>query len=404
MIGERIKQGRLVEGLTLDQAVERLAECGVSISKQGLSNYERDKRTPKASVLMALAKALHVKADYFLSEPEFTIKWTAFRCQARLLKRRKEEIKATAQSVVERQMYLQSTLFPGSQPAFPPKVKARSEEDAENAAEKLRDNWNLGVDAIESLTQTVESKGAIVVEYPMRNVKFDGLSGWVNKTFPVLVVNSAVPTDRIRFNLAHELGHIVMDCGGASDKRESLAHRFAGAFLAPADAVKMELGERRRTISPQELALLKKRYGLSMQGFIHRAGQLDIVSQAECIRMWKTFSRLGWRKKEPVECAGDERPTRLTQLAMRAFAEGIITEERAQEIAPDIEFGGLSGLPVEGVKSRSVPTARDLLQMPPKERLLVLAEATAGAQVMYEEDPELSEWAELGVEDMGAPR
>ena len=399
MIGERIRQGRLVAGLTLDETVQRLAGRGMFISKQGLSNYEKNKRTPKASALMALANALRVKAEYFLEESEVTIEWTAYRCQSRLLKRQKEEIEAVAQSVAERQMYLQSTLLPGQKPDFPVRTKVKSEKDAEKAAEGLREEWKLGTDALESLTQIVESKGAVLVEHPMEGVKFDGLSGWINGSFPVIVLNPRVPTDRLRFDLAHELGHLVLDCGRKGAKEEeNLAHRFAGAFLAPADTVRMELGERRRTIDFQELALLKKRYGFSMQGFIHRARQLGIVSEAECKRMWIKFSRLGWRKKEPVEYIGDETPTRLAQLAMRALAEGIITEEKAREFTTQME---LEGLPVKKKGNMdATPKAGELLRMPRKERLRVLAQTADEAQAVYQEDQEVAEWAELGVEDL----
>jgi len=398
MMGERIRQGRLVAGLTLDETVQRLADSGVAISKQGLSNYEKNKRTPKAAVLMSLAKAFSVKAEYFLDQSPVTIEWTAYRCQSRLLKRQKEEIEAVAQSVAEKQMYLQSTLFPEQRPDFPTPMKARSGKDAENTASKLREAWKLGTDALESLTQIIESKGAVLVEHPMDGVKFDGLSGWINGIFPVLVVNSKVPTDRLRFDLAHELGHLVMDCGSMDAKKEeNLAHRFAGAFLAPADTVRMELGERRKTIDLQELALLKQKYGLSMQGFISRAQQLGIVADAECKRMWMKFSRLGWRKKEPVDYNGDETPTRLTQMAMHALAEGIIPEEKAREFLPREK---LSDSTTNGADEGPPPKARELLRMPRKERLRLLAKATSDAQDIYKGNPDLTEWDDLGMEDL----
>jgi transcriptional regulator with XRE-family HTH domain len=59
MIGNRIRQARLATGLTLEAVVERLKELGESITRQGLSNYENNKRGPGPATLMKLAKALN---------------------------------------------------------------------------------------------------------------------------------------------------------------------------------------------------------------------------------------------------------------------------------------------------------------------------------------------------------
>ena len=97
-----------------------------------------------------------------------------------------------------------------------------------------------------------------------------------------------------------------------------------------------ELGERRRHLSFEELGLLKCRYGLSMQAWVHRARELDIIDDetlqlAACgvcePRLAETQSHAEWH-------AGDEEPLRLKQLVLQAFAEGVITEERALELCP----------------------------------------------------------------------
>ena len=51
---------------------------------------------------------------------------------------------------------------------------------------------------------------------------------------------------------------------------EKAAHRFAAAFLAPAECVRSEVGERRSRISIEELLLLKQRFGMSMQACAYR--------------------------------------------------------------------------------------------------------------------------------------
>ncbi len=74
----------------------------------------------------------------------------------------------------------------------------------------------------------------------------------------------AVPGDRQRLTVAHELGHLVLHARqsqpvSAADatRRENEAHRFASAFLAPGDAVINDLGGAR--VSLIALARLKKK-------------------------------------------------------------------------------------------------------------------------------------------------
>ncbi|MDZ7844749.1 MAG: ImmA/IrrE family metallo-endopeptidase [Anaerolineales bacterium] len=97
---------------------------------------------------------------------------------------------------------------------------------------------------------------------------FDALVFWANERIPVIVVKGGIPGDRQRFNLARELGHILLDLSDNVDE-EKAAHRFAGAFLVPRQKAIEELGEHRQRLSVQELHILKHKYGLSMQAWIY---------------------------------------------------------------------------------------------------------------------------------------
>jgi Zn-dependent peptidase ImmA (M78 family)/transcriptional regulator with XRE-family HTH domain len=398
MIGSRLRQARLVAGLTLDEVVERLAKSGVEISKQCLSNYEKEKRVPRADILMVLARAVKVRPAFLMKEPAITVKWVAYRSQARLGSRKKEEIVAQAEADAERQMYLQEMLFSGERPTFPLRRNVCSGEDAEKAAEDLRTAWKLGNDPIESVTQTVESNGGMVIGHAQDNVRFDGLSGWVNNAFPLIIVNSSVPDDRLRFDLAHELGHLAMDCGTVDEKTaERLAHRFAGAFLVPACTVRQELGASRRKVSSGELGVLKKRYGLSMQAWMFRALDLGIISEGHFRSMRIRFSAEGWTKKEPVDYVGDEKPSRLLQMTLRALAEDLITYEKAVEICPE---AAKQIEPPTRPKESQTLSAQELLRMPRTQRMQILDEAATVAKGDYSQHPELTDFEALGEADL----
>ena len=115
---------------------------------------------------------------------------------------------------------------------------------------------------------------------------------------------------------------------------EAVAHRFAAAFLVPAEVAMAELGSHRRTLDMVELWLLKEKYGLSMQAWIRRARELDIITDTTYKGLCVEFSRRGWRKAEPFECQGVETPMKLRQMALRAVAEGRLTPERAEALCP----------------------------------------------------------------------
>jgi len=75
--------------------------------------------------------------------------------------------------------------------------------------------------------------------------QFDGLSGWCGEQVPVTVVNTLVDVDRRRFNLAHELGHLLMRT--PENLSEQLAHRIRGKrSLSPAEVAYRELGRKRK--------------------------------------------------------------------------------------------------------------------------------------------------------------
>ena len=87
MIADRLKQARIAIGMTQDEVVAALAEQQISLTKGGLSKYERGGSTPKATVLRALARVFGVDASFFLEEPSIQVQWLAFRKASRMGKK-----------------------------------------------------------------------------------------------------------------------------------------------------------------------------------------------------------------------------------------------------------------------------------------------------------------------------
>jgi Zn-dependent peptidase ImmA (M78 family)/DNA-binding XRE family transcriptional regulator len=398
MTGLRIKQLRLAAGLTLDELVERLIDTGVSITKQALSNYENGKRIPKPTIVMALGRVFQIKPASVLSEPAIRIEWLSYRCKTALRVKDKQEIQAKAESHAERYMHLQNLLFPGEFPDMPTS-DVSSLDDAERAAEMLREFWKLGTDPIDSVTRIIESNGGLVVEVPHENTKFDGLSAFVDDQFPMIAINTNVPTDRVRFNLAHELGHLVMKCDGVKAKfEEKLAHRFAAAFLAPAQVVYHEVGEMRHSFGFPEIGLLKQKYGLSMAAWLYRLHDLGIINEHTKNTAFIEFSRNGWRKVEPYDYAGSESPIRFEQMVRRALSEGVITAVKAEELRPGI--ADESRTTEERAIEEKYLKPSDIMKLPYSERRKILAELARIAEKHYKEDDDLKVFDAYGEDDL----
>lgn len=388
----RIRQFRLAAGFSLQEAATRLGQAGLQITRAGLSKHETGRGRPSARTLLYLARVYGVAPADLLSPPDIEIRWFAFRSHSSLGKRTAERVKAVAARRVEHQIRLARLLSQAS-PRFPRREEVLTLADAEGLAEGVRRSWGLGEAPLESVTQTIEDHGGVVVEVPAPKTGFDGLSGVANGRHPVIVVSADAPADRRRYTLAHELGHIAMSCDHVPPReQEPYAHRFAAAFIVPARVARRELGEKRRRLDLQELKCLKARYGLSIQAWIRRAADLEIITPASYRSLCRQISALGWRRTEPVVYDAEQRPTRLRQLVLRAQAEGMISRAEAEELLIEVARG-----------SHQVPRGegpRALLYASTEEREHALSRAAESAAGDYAAHAELREFDAFGERDL----
>lgn len=334
MIGDRIKQARHAAGLTLR---ELGALC--DLSAMAISKYERGEITPSSTALLALAKALGVRTEYFFRQQEAALEEVEYRKHPDMPEKEKARILADAREQLERWLALEEFIptqwaarfvAPADLPG-----KVNTLDEIEDVALKLRKAWKLGDDALPTLIDTLEQHGVKVFTTLIDgDRKFDGLSATANGKPIILIVGGEhQPGDRQRFTLAHELGHLILK--GRLNKNldeEKACHRFAGAFLAPRDAVLRSLGRSRKRLEPMELQLLKQEWGLSMTGWMLRARDLGIIDRKEASAMWKQFQAQGWDRREPDPQFPREHSRGFEQLVYRALAEDQISESKAAEL------------------------------------------------------------------------
>jgi Zn-dependent peptidase ImmA (M78 family)/DNA-binding XRE family transcriptional regulator len=331
MIGERILQARKAAGLSMRVLAEK-----ADISAMAISKYERNISTPSSGVLLSLAAALGVRVEYFFRASRVQLKEVEYRKHSKLPKKTLDQIEGDVIEQIERFLELEEFLPVSPVEAFklPDELPfIESYDDIEQAASVVRHAWNLGDNPIPDLIDTLEEKGIMVFQSKaLQGEKFDGLAAEVNGT-SVVVVGQGWPGDRQRFTLAHEVGHLVIKDRLAKDLDDEMAaNRFAGAFLVSAPEVFKELGNRRSRLEPVELCVLKSAYGLSMQGWLHRAVDLGVLSKSAYTSMCKLFAMRGWRKQEPGDPYPAEKPKLFMQLVFHAYAEELISESKAAEL------------------------------------------------------------------------
>jgi len=331
MIGLRLKLARAAAGLSLRELEARMNKL---VTAQAIGKYERDEMMPSSTVLMALARILDVTEEYLLNPADARLLSVEFRKHKLTSAKENAVVRARVLSEVERYLQIEQILrLDVADPTVEKKRVVHTLDEVESAARHLRDEWQLGNDAIPNLCELLEAKGIKICAVSLP-AKISGVQATIDTTddtrLPVIVVNADHPGDRQRFTIAHELGHMYLDVRRDLDA-EVACQRFAGAFMVPAEILRREVGSSRRTITVRELFGLKRLFGVSAQALAYRAKDLGILSQAAAASIFRLFSARGWRTQEPLEWP-KERPARFERLCIRALTEGLISESKASEL------------------------------------------------------------------------
>ena len=174
-------------------------------------------------------------------------------------------------------------------------------DSPEHVARALRSAWTLPDGPIKNVTALVESAGIIVVPCDFGAASMDATSLRLADTPPLIFINKAIPGDRWRFTLAHELGHLVMH-DMPRETMEEEADQFAAEFLMPELEMSAQFSRYSR-IRLQDLANLKPYWKTSMAALLMRATTTGHLSPAQSRALWVQMSQAGYRIKEPAPLA-----------------------------------------------------------------------------------------------------
>ena len=171
----------------------------------------------------------------------------------------------------------------------------------EEIAQMVRATWSIPPGPVANLSHFVEAAGAIIVPVSFGTDRLDAVSLWPRMLPPLLFVNRDAPADRQRFNVAHEVGHLVMHRIPTPNAEEE-ADRFASELLMPSREIKAEL----RGLSLHKALRLKRKWRASIAALVMKAKETKAITPRKTKTLFTELSRLGYRKVEPGQFEHDE--------------------------------------------------------------------------------------------------
>lgn len=272
----------------------------IGIQQVMLSRYENAIATPSTDVLSRAAQAYDVPVSFF----EQTDTVFGAPVSVHPMWRKKQSVTVREMDVIIAEMNVRiihiRKMFNGVEfepPSTIPKLDIEAYAgDAEHVASMVRSHWMIPRGPLHDLTAAVERAGAIVIYSPMGGSSVSGVTMAVPGLLPIILLNNEQPSDRARFTLAHELGHLVMH-RFPNPEMEKQANTFASALLMPADGIQTALMSGR--IDLKRLAALKPEWKVSMQALLYRAQTLGIVSAKQSSYLWRQFNVHRIKLQEP---------------------------------------------------------------------------------------------------------
>ena len=305
--GNRLKEARQYRGLTVEELSQK-----INVSKQAVSQYETGKiEDVPFQKILAISGALNFPYRYFAQEDISNIKTgaTYFRSlmktgkKYRLAQEIKMEHIATIYSFLNEYITFPQLNLPG----WIGEISSPTE-----AAKELRNYWGLGDKPIDSIMRTVEQNGIIVTTFATDTDDIDAFSQYIDindsDVYIIALSSNKESAARINFDIAHELGHIMLHEWSEDEEvlsreefkaKEKEANEFAAAFLLPETSFAPEV-----SLDPQKLdyyVQLKRRWKVSIAAMLYRSCDLGIITQGQYQYMMRVMQNKGWRKSEPLD-------------------------------------------------------------------------------------------------------
>jgi Zn-dependent peptidase ImmA (M78 family)/transcriptional regulator with XRE-family HTH domain len=369
--GRRLREAREARGLSI-----ALLAGEANLSRMSVQRFESGQQRPASETVVALADALRVPVSFFAQpttdiplSPVFYRSLTTIR-RAMHLHMAERLLGWTHRIVSSLESYVELPPVKLPREDVPSDPSDLTMNDVERLAERARVYFNLGDGAISNVGWLLENRGCVVVRNALGLDGIDAFSQRGANDRPIIVLGRFACSVRHQFDYAHELGHLILHRN--IDKKylaevpryrliEDQAHRFASAFLLPADYFRRSVGK--SDVSLNGLLALKKDWLVSVAAMVKRSGTIGLISKDEERMLWIAYLKRGWKRREPLDDMLRIDPPCLLAEAISTLreAEPSLFRQWLSDLHPAVplaDVASISGTPEEWYHPNAIAPAR----------------------------------------------
>lgn len=309
--GERLRQVRELHRLTQSD----LAGQVVGLTQPRLSRLEKDLTAPDDELIETFAALTGVRSEFLGRRPTPDLQGHSpqFRSRTRLTSSAKAAALQWARLVAEEYERLRATAQ-----RLPVRLTPQlGATPTEAAAYARREMGFSASEPLPYLILSLERAGVTVLGLPYSVDALDAFCAWRDGD-PVIAVLAGAPGDRLRFSVAHELGHLLLHATRKLDSAEREADEFAAELLTPLHAIGPAMPP---TVTLRGLTVLKSRWGVSVKSLVRRAREVGAVDQQRSTSLYRQMSARGWSRLEPGYVPV-EKPRAFRKLAELSYGPG----------------------------------------------------------------------------------
>ncbi|WP_461203398.1 spr1629 family repressor/antitoxin [Enterococcus sp. N342-3-1-2] len=311
--GKNLQVVRMLQGLSRKELGEKL-----NVSEQSIWQFEKQMIEPSFENILKMKDILQVRSDFFFEE--FIVEQTFFETnvayrKADVSSRKKINSEVVYLNIAAKMInYLESfvnvppnTLLALRKESFKWLNDGGLNAKIEAAAEQARRFLGIYQDN-SNLLLSLEKSGIYVLE---KNIggKADAYSAWSTEDIPIIVLGIKKSAVRRNFDLAHELGHLLLLAHvdfGVLDKterqlKEREADYFASCFLLPNEIIQSEYKQLKKISNPDSYAPLKLKYNVSIQALEMRAYKLGFLTPKQHSYFYRQIALRDYRQEEPLD-------------------------------------------------------------------------------------------------------
>ncbi len=352
-LGSRLQEARKARKLTQEDVARHLG-----VARTTVTAIEKGLRQVKPKELLDLAELYGREVSHFMrrlppAEP-FLVQFRAVMNQDL-----SPELVDTFKRLCDNYAFLERVTGSKTRGEIPQYEVRHLPPDraGEFVANAERNRLALGDAPIGDMRSLLENDVGLRVFYLDLDPYTAGLFAYTQAHRGCIAVNRRQPPDRNRWTMAHECGHyltcrfqadvVTLDEHRSSSWAERSADSFAESFLMPSESVNQRFDlvcqQHGGKITPADVLFMSRYFGVSFKAMTLRLEHLRRLSNGT----WDVLDSQGFRVREaevllevPVmEEHGEKFPRHYVILAVKAFAQALITEKQLADILDTDRLG-----------------------------------------------------------------